>query len=1512
MDYTSSDRLDSPSLAVRLMQVAGEYEVERKRERQRLETKISTTAEENATLLRTVQELKETNNSLNRQITKLNEDLETSASSQDNRVRLLEQALMLSRFELADRTEALLSLHEQIHQLSEKCEETVTTAGDTLLYLLPMDDDEDDNENVDQLEDNENQEEPTMKTGSKKENKENQGGIVISLSKQKPQSKIHSKQRSNNRESSRAILSSLLPNLRAVSTAASALSASGTLLSELRVASRETKRYSKETLLHAAETGNEGLFKLILNSNDIGTVSNTSLPFGLRSTASPSSSFLSSSSSSASLASTFNTALRQAVRNGHVNIVKQLLSVGTNINHRTHEDGLLQTILHVAAQYGHESILKLLLTKEGLDSVPGYKAIMSATTVQLTTSNASVVSLAGLKLDEKDAYYRTPLHLAAANNHGKVVTLLLHQGADPYAKDIQNLTPKDIANGTMSLYHRAMSQMNAESTKGQKHPHKHSSAYPYFASGELVPNASCPSAISAFADTYIMFWNATLRANRYYNEKRFALALECYTLAIDLALQTPGTKNPRDLATLHYNRARTQYRLGRHCAAIDDCNNALKHDSSYRNALAQCAESYMSLFDFERAARNFASLLDSNSNDRQWALRLLDAQSMRDMSHYGILGVSKNSDISTIKKAYRSLCLRWHPDKHENGPEDMARANAAFRRITTAWETLSDSYKRMIYDMDPASNTGTPLANLRSKSSSSSASDTSGTSEGLDVWYQREREKETTQDNERISLEKKDKVDDEREEEIRVAARSLRLRILRVKEDNNNEHDDESKDNNNDTKPNVRKTNTVPIDTRTSSTVIRDHRSNVYVIPSSSSSSIGHQPSPPLPLPKRPPPVPGSQTTTTTTTQAAEAAIKAAAAVSAAKVRIAFTVPMDKETPVPSSTSSSSGTGIPSLKTEPSTQSNQHPEDDQIYGTASATAAKARATVAQAEAFVRLVQAHASLAEAERRHQQPTETNSSATYTDDDEDTMDDDNDHYTDDIEEDIAIDEHDEDDDDDTNTTNGTENNNNNDDKVYTDTTTTSKGFYPRNPRIVIDEKDIDPMNDSQTTESTTNAFHDIDIDNNLSTEERAAIRARMYARARAEAQARLKEEIASLRKDAGMIEREEEGEEEGVERPNGYRNNPDTASSIPNKSPSLASKYVESARYYTEGQKFTTKYVSTSSPSPPPSNNDENDNDDSFPQRVSPPKTTINSTMNEEQDIDKLLNTMGFNPLRFVSSSNGETNVTSSYKNARDYLMRSASMDNSAFSLSSSSETNRSSEFSRKTSGNTLPKTNLYDIPNYKETFVIPSKYTQAGTTPTEKSTKDDDGPHSQKLPGYFPSAEEFDTLDDDELLQRLYSTNSLNSAKNGPKFSFASSLNSAPISTSISSDDRLDGTTTGPSPRMNTVNSNYFKAMGIHLDKIEKELDPSKQYYSSAFTDQTTNDKEKNRSSTTDGSNRANTSPYDDDFNGQTLEEELAADLDKLTAEAFAAAARVTSGRNSSHQINTYNNEHNDDE
>ena len=67
---------------------------------------------------------------------------------------------------------------------------------------------------------------------------------------------------------------------------------------------------------------------------------------------------------------------------------------------------------------------------------------------------------------------------------------------------------------------------------------------------------------------------------------------------------------------------------------------------------------------------------------------------MSKRDYYEVLGVSKDASESEIKKAYRKLAVKYHPDKNQ-GDEEAAEK---FREATEAYEVLKDSEKRKQYD----------------------------------------------------------------------------------------------------------------------------------------------------------------------------------------------------------------------------------------------------------------------------------------------------------------------------------------------------------------------------------------------------------------------------------------------------------------------------------------------------------------------------------------------------------------------------------------------------------------------------------------------------------------------------------------------------------------------------------------------------------------------------------------------------------------------------------------------
>ena len=63
--------------------------------------------------------------------------------------------------------------------------------------------------------------------------------------------------------------------------------------------------------------------------------------------------------------------------------------------------------------------------------------------------------------------------------------------------------------------------------------------------------------------------------------------------------------------------------------------------------------------------------------------------------YYEVLGIAKNATDEEIKKAYRKLAKKYHPDAN---PDNKQEAEAKFKEVNEAYEVLSDSQKRQMYD----------------------------------------------------------------------------------------------------------------------------------------------------------------------------------------------------------------------------------------------------------------------------------------------------------------------------------------------------------------------------------------------------------------------------------------------------------------------------------------------------------------------------------------------------------------------------------------------------------------------------------------------------------------------------------------------------------------------------------------------------------------------------------------------------------------------------------------------
>ncbi|CAE7236819.1 P58B [Symbiodinium natans] len=94
---------------------------------------------------------------------------------------------------------------------------------------------------------------------------------------------------------------------------------------------------------------------------------------------------------------------------------------------------------------------------------------------------------------------------------------------------------------------------------------------------------------------------------------------------------------------------------------------------------------------------------------KNWLLRLAltvvalvplaGAGSQKEKDYYQVLGVAQDASEADIKRAYKKLALKWHPDKN---PDQMEVAQREFIAVQQAYEVLGDADKRRRYDNQKA------------------------------------------------------------------------------------------------------------------------------------------------------------------------------------------------------------------------------------------------------------------------------------------------------------------------------------------------------------------------------------------------------------------------------------------------------------------------------------------------------------------------------------------------------------------------------------------------------------------------------------------------------------------------------------------------------------------------------------------------------------------------------------------------------------------------------------------
>ncbi|KLP14335.1 tetratricopeptide repeat protein 2 [Fusarium fujikuroi] len=182
---------------------------------------------------------------------------------------------------------------------------------------------------------------------------------------------------------------------------------------------------------------------------------------------------------------------------------------------------------------------------------------------------------------------------------------------------------------------------------------------------------------------------------------RLQQAIEKYTNALEI---DPSNKSMN--SKLLQNRAQCKIKLKQYDDAIADCERAINLDPGYTKARKTKANALGGAERWEDAVKEWKAIQELDPEDRTIMREIrkaeLELKKAQRKDYYKIVGVEKTATGDEIKKAYRKMAVKLHPDKNPGDPH----AEEKFKDLQEAYECLSDPQKRAAYDngddlMDP-------------------------------------------------------------------------------------------------------------------------------------------------------------------------------------------------------------------------------------------------------------------------------------------------------------------------------------------------------------------------------------------------------------------------------------------------------------------------------------------------------------------------------------------------------------------------------------------------------------------------------------------------------------------------------------------------------------------------------------------------------------------------------------------------------------------------------------------
>ncbi|GAB5356959.1 hypothetical protein AAMO2058_000332900 [Amorphochlora amoebiformis] len=150
------------------------------------------------------------------------------------------------------------------------------------------------------------------------------------------------------------------------------------------------------------------------------------------------------------------------------------------------------------------------------------------------------------------------------------------------------------------------------------------------------------------------------------------------------------------------NRAAAYMRLREYEKAVEDLHTVIEDQPENLKAYLRRATCHQELQNHAGAVGDLERACKLDRGNREIRQRLHKAKLAKKKAerkdYYKILGVSQDASDRDLKKAYRKMALKWHPDKNTGSESEAKEAEAKFKDVNEAYQILSDDQKRRRYD----------------------------------------------------------------------------------------------------------------------------------------------------------------------------------------------------------------------------------------------------------------------------------------------------------------------------------------------------------------------------------------------------------------------------------------------------------------------------------------------------------------------------------------------------------------------------------------------------------------------------------------------------------------------------------------------------------------------------------------------------------------------------------------------------------------------------------------------